>query len=110
MEPIMMPKELECGEAMKQPDTGRMIRSFPMNEQLSTGSCARCAGLLVSEWYYGLSSTGEHSIETFRCVQCGHRVDPVILQNQIRPPSEKQPVRQARQRYSRRTALLNEHA
>lgn len=110
MEPIMMPKEPECGEAMKQPDTERMIRSLPMNEQLSTRSCARCAGLLVSEWYYGLSSTGEHSIETFRCVQCGHRIDPVILQNQILPPNEKQQVRQARQRYSRRTALLSEHA
>jgi len=110
MDLILMPKELECGGAMKQNDTGRMIRSLPTNEQLSTRSCARCAGLLVSEWYYGLSSTGEHSIETFRCVQCGHRVDPVILQNQIRPPSEKQQVRQARQRYSRRTAVLRELA
>ena len=110
MELTMMPKVPECGGAMKQPDTGRMIRSLPMSEQLSTASCARCAGLLVSEWYYGLSSTGEHSIEIFRCVQCGHRVDPVILQNRIRPPSEKQQVRQARQRYSKRTALLSEPA
>lgn len=110
MELIMMPKEPECGETMKQNGTGRMIRSFPMNEQLSTRACARCAGLLVSEWYYGLNSTGEHSIETFRCVQCGHRVDPVILQNRIQSPSEKQQVRQARQRYSRRTATLSEHA
>ena len=102
MEPIMMPKEPECGGAMKQNDTERMIRSLPINEQLSTKSCARCAGLLVSEWYYGLSSTGEHSIETFRCVQCGHRVDPVILQNRIHSPVERQSVRQARPRHSTR--------
>ena len=108
MEPIMMPKEPECGEAMKQSDTGRMIRSLPMNEQLLTGSCARCAGLLVSEWYYGLSSTGEHSIETFRCVQCGHRVDPVILQNQIRLSVENQSVQPVRRKYSARRIMVSE--
>jgi hypothetical protein len=43
-------------------------------------------------------------------VQCGHRVDPVILQNQIRPPVESQQVRQVRQRYSTRTVMLNELA
>jgi Zn ribbon nucleic-acid-binding protein len=54
-----------------------------------------------------LKSTGEHSVETFRCVQCGHRVDPVILQNQIRPLAETQHERPVRQRYSTRTGLLN---
>lgn len=93
---------------MKQHDTGRTIRSLPANEQFSTKSCARCAGLLVSEWDYGLNSTGEHSIETFRCVQCGHRVDPVILRNQILPPSEKQQVRQVYRKYSARTGMVRE--
>ena len=80
------------------------VRSLPMSEQFYTRSCTRCAGLLVNEWYYDLNNTGEHSVETLRCVQCGHRVDPVILQNQIRPLAENQQVRQVRQRYSTRTS------
>ena len=87
----MEPKEPECGGTMKQNGSGHAIQSLPANEQLSTRSCARCAGLLVTEWYYDLHNTGEHNVETLRCVQCGYRVDPVILQNQIRPPVESQP-------------------
>ena len=83
-------------------------RPLPANEQFCTRSCARCGGLLVNEWYYDLNNTGEHSVETLRCVQCGHRVDSVILQNQIRPPVESQQVRQVRQRYSTSTGLLRE--
>jgi hypothetical protein len=64
----------------------------------------------VNEWYYDLNNTGEHSVEILRCGQCGHRVDPVILQNQIRPPRESQQVRHVRQRYSTRTVMLNELA
>ena len=90
--------------------SGHAIQSLSTSEQVYTRSCARCAGLLVNEWYYDLHNTGEHSVETLRCVQCGHRVDPVILQNQIRPPVERQQVRQARQRYSTRTVMLNELA
>ena len=86
------------------------VRSLPASEQFCTRSCARCAGLLVNEWYYDLNNTGEHNVETLRCVQCGHRVDPVILRNQIRPPVESQQVRQVRQRYSTRTIMLNELA
>jgi Zn ribbon nucleic-acid-binding protein len=99
MTPNIKPKESECG-----------VQSLLANKQFSTRSCVRCAGLLVSEWYYGLHNTDEHNIETFRCVQCGHRVDPVILQNQIRPPVQCQFDRQARQRYSTRTAISSEIA
>ena len=84
--------------------SGDAIQFLPASEQFSTRSCVRCGGLLVNEWYYDLNNTGEHSVETLRCVQCGHRVDPVILRNQIRPPVENQQIRQARQRYSTRTA------
>lgn len=88
--------------------SGHAVLPLSASEQFCTRSCARCRGLLVNEWYYDLNNTGEHSVETLRCVQCGHRVDPVILQNQIRPPVESQQVRQVRQRYSTRTVILNE--
>ena len=95
---------------MKQNGSGHAIQSLPVSEQLSTRSCARCAGLLVTEWYYDLHNTGADHLETLRCVQCGHRVDPVILQNQIQPSVECQSVRQVRPRYSTRTGMLSELA
>lgn len=66
---------------------------------LSTRSCARCRGLLVHDWCYDLDNTGNFNAEFIRCAQCWHRVDPVILQNQIRPSVESQSIRQVRQRY-----------
>jgi len=95
-----MARLMESREAMRD----ETVRPLPTREQFYTRSCARCAGLLVNEWYYDLNNTGEHGVETLRCVQCGHRVDPVILQNQIRPLAENQQVRQVRQRYSARTS------
>lgn len=95
------------GGTLKQHGRGDAIQTFPASKQFDTRTCARCVGLLVNEWYYDLENTGEHSVETLRCVQCGHRVDPVILRNQIRPPVETQHGRPVRQRYSTRTGLLN---
>jgi len=92
---------------MKQRIVSQLL---PASEQFYTRSCVRCAGLLVIEWYYDLHNTGEHNVETLRCVQCGHRVDPVILQNQVRPSVMNQSVRQVRQRYSTRTVMLDEVA
>lgn len=48
-------------------------------------SCARCAGLLVSDWFYDLENPSEYHVKVLRCVQCGHRIDPTIVQNRIRP-------------------------
>jgi hypothetical protein len=96
----MEPTEPGCVGTMTQNRSGHAIQSLPASEQLSTNSCARCAGLLVSERYYDLHNTGEHHIESLRCVQCGYRIDPVILQNHIRPPVESQAKRPARSRYS----------
>ena len=56
---------------------------FAESEQFSTRSCVRCNGLLVNDWCYDLDNTGEHISSILRCVQCGHRIDPVIPQNQI---------------------------
>jgi Zn ribbon nucleic-acid-binding protein len=110
-----MERRVDSGEAIRDgvvadAGTGYAMRPLPASEQFCTRSCARCGGLLVNEWYYDLNNTGEHSVETLRCVQCGHRVDPVIVQNQIRPPVENQHVRSVRQRYSTRTGMLNELA
>jgi hypothetical protein len=43
-------------------------------------------------------------------VQCGHRVDPVILENQIQPPVESHQVRKVQRKYSARTGLVRELA
>lgn len=87
-----------------------VIQPFPASRQRSTRCCARCAGLLVTEWYYDLQYIGEHKIEPLRCVQCGHRVDPVILQNQIRLPLMRHSVRQVRHRYSMKKDIVTEQA
>jgi C4-type Zn-finger protein len=100
----------ECGATMNQNGSGDAIRSLPASEQLSTRSCARCAGLLVTEWYYDLHNTGADHLDTLRCVQCGHRVDPVILENQIQPPVESHQVRKVQRKYSARTGLVRELA
>ena len=110
MDRRMAPKEREDGGTMKQNGRGAAIRSLPASEQLSTRSCARCAGLLVTEWYYDLHNTGADHLETLRCVQCGHRVDPVILQNQIQPSVESQQIRQVQRKYSARTGMVRELA
>ncbi len=86
MERRMEAEKPECDGTKKQNGSGDAIWSLPASEQLSTRSCARCSGLLVTEWYYDLHYTGADHLETLRCVQCGHRVDPVILQNQIQSP------------------------
>ncbi len=110
MERRMEQTEPECDGAMKQNGSGQIIRPLPVYEQLRTRSCTRCAGLLVNEWYYDLHNTDEHSVETLRYVQCGYRVDPVILQNQIWSRVDSQPVRLARPRYSTRAGMLSELA
>jgi C4-type Zn-finger protein len=110
MERTMEAEKPECGGTMKQNRSGNAIRSFPASEQLSTRSCARCAGLLVTEWYYDLHNTGADHLETLRCVQCGHRVDPVILQNQIQPSVESQQVRHVQRKYSARTGMVRDLA
>jgi uncharacterized protein with PIN domain len=100
----------ECGGTMNQNRSEDAIRSLPASEQLSTRSCARCAGLLVTEWYYDMHNTGADHLDTLRCVQCGHRVDPVILENQIQPPVESHQVRKVQRKYSTRTGLARELA
>lgn len=72
---------------------GQATRFLPASEQFYTRSCIRCAGLLVNDWCYDVDNTGEHDLTVLRCVQCGHRIDPVILRNQILPQVESKRFR-----------------
>lgn len=50
------------------------------------GSCTRCGGLMITEYYLDLEDdTGEIGITGFRCTSCGNVIDPVILQNRLNP-------------------------
>ena len=84
-----------------------IVRPLPASNQLYTKSCARCGGLLVHEWYYDSSNTGGHNVEPLRCVQCGHRIDPVILQNQTRPSLGTQRVRPKRHTDPVKTVMVS---
>ena len=101
---------------LSEPKHGGMMtlngahRELSANKQFSTRSCVRCEGLLVSEWSYDLQNPDNHMAETLRCVQCGNRIDAVILQNQIRLAGERQSKRQLQQASSSRTVLLGNAA
>ena len=110
MERRMETKESMWVETKTQNGNGEGIRFLEAREQLCTKPCARCAGLLVHDWCYDLINTDEHYAEIFRCVQCGHRVDPVILRNQVRPPAESAGAGRTQQRCSASTAMSGETA
>ena len=44
-------------------------------KEVMVGRCHRCGGLMVPEFEAALG------VEEWRCVSCGERVDPVILQH-----------------------------
>ena len=92
------------------PTQNGALPSLTANKQFSTRSCVRCEGLLVSEWSYDLQNSGTHHAETLRCVQCGNRIDPVILQNQVRLAVERQSRRPIQHAHSTRIALLGNAA
>ena len=56
--------------------------------------CPRCQGLMSPEWCVNLNyDAGEMEILTWRCLQCGELIDPVILANRKNPlpsPNRKQ--------------------
>lgn len=50
------------------------------------GICARCGGLMVLEHHMDLQDdTGQIGMMALRCTNCGEVIDPVILQNRIKP-------------------------
>ena len=52
-----------------------MVALIRKSKKVGQDACHRCGGLMVPEYE---SATG---IEEWRCVSCGERVDPVILQH-----------------------------
>ncbi len=55
--------------------------------------CSRCRGLMVRDHVFDLLDTGIHG-DVWRCVCCGHILDPVILANRrrhvVQPPGYKE--------------------
>lgn len=78
-------QEAERDRTVKQDGKRYVVQFLLASEQFSTRSCARCAGLLVHEWRHDVPDEGE---KVLRCVQCGHRIDPLILRNRILPRSK----------------------
>ena len=78
-------QEAERGRTVMQDGNGCVVQFLLASEQFSTRSCARCAGLLVREWRHDVP---EEDNKVLRCVQCGHRIDPLILRNRILPRSK----------------------
>ena len=103
-------KEAKWGGAVAQGEDEHALRFSLASGQFHTRCCVRCAGLLVKEWCYDLNNTGEHNAKVLRCVQCGHRVDPVILRNQIRPLVAHDQVRRVQHQYAVRIELRGEAA
>jgi hypothetical protein len=105
MERVTKLTEQKSDGVVKETGRGFAIRSLPVSKQLSTRSCVRCEGLLVSEWTYDLQNPGNHNVESLRCVQCGNCIDPIILQNRLRLSGARQSKRQVR--HTRITPLGN---
>lgn len=110
MEQNMTAKQATGIGTMNRSGKGHANEFLAASEQLYTRTCARCAGLLVSDWCYDLINTGEHNVEVFRCVQCGHRVDPVILQNKVRSSAKSASAGPTHYSSCARTAMLDEAA
>lgn len=110
MEQSMAAKESTCIGTMHDRRNGRAREVLAASEQFYTTSCARCAGLLVRDWCYDLTNSGEHNAEVFRCVQCGNRVDPIILENQVRHSANSASAKRTHPSCSARTMMLGEAA
>lgn len=92
-------------------ETSEAIRDgmlFSADEQFYTDACPRCTGLLVNEWCSDFWNVGEQLTKVLRCVQCGYRIDPVILQNQRRPTVKNVHVGDTRHRCSVSTGMPGE--
>ena len=83
---------------------------FPTGEQFYMNACPRCAGLLVNEWCNDFWNAGEQKAKVQRCVQCGYRIDAVILQNQRHPTVKTVHIGDTRRRYPVSTVLSDEAA
>ncbi len=73
--------------------------------------CPRCQGLMAPESCFNVNyDAGDMEILTWRCLQCGELIDPVILQNRENPPQtlgrrKARPILPSGQRTSRKRAV-----
>jgi len=67
---------------LKQADTASW------KEGVSVTRCSRCGGLLVAEPCTDFWDDAEN-LAVRRCVQCGELVDPIILRNRLRRPTDE---------------------
>ena len=69
--------------ALEEETKAAQPRTHTISSEASHKSmCARCGGLMVTDFYMDLiSCIGETEFAAQRCVQCGEIVDPVILCN-----------------------------
>lgn len=73
--------------------------------------CHRCHGMMAPESCINVhSDAGEVELLTWRCLQCGELIDPVILQNRANPPStigrrKPRPILPSGQRTSRKRTV-----
>jgi hypothetical protein len=66
--------------------------------------CDRCSGLMVPIWLNDVAlDEGPNDILAWRCVGCGHILDPVILTHQKRRP---EPDREAASKPKRKQARV----
>ncbi len=67
-------------ESNGRPDN--LFESAPHSDDI----CTRCGGLMVLEHYMDLQDdTGQIGMTALRCTSCGEVIDPVILQNRVKP-------------------------
>jgi len=65
---------------------GKPDNPLPSTSRTDNGTCVRCGGLMVPEYYMDLQDdTGQIGITGLRCTSCGEVIDPVIFQNRIDP-------------------------
>ena len=107
MERLMKAPEPKDGGMTNQ---NNAHQTLPASQLFSPRSCVRCEGLLVSEWSYDLQNPDDHMAATLRCVQCGNRIDAVILQNQVRLAAERQSKRPIQHGHPTRTVLMGHAA
>ena len=98
------------GDRAEDNDNRHAVQCLPGTKQLFSRSCSRCAGLLVNEWTYDLNNDSEISAEVLRCLQCGQRVDPVILRNRVLSHNASERIRRVGHKDSINTATTREAA
>lgn len=58
----------------------------------SQQSCSRWGGMLIREWCLDLYDS-QTVAELDRCIQCGYRVDGLLLRNRLHPPTKRRTVK-----------------